>query len=103
MMENLGYRVLETDSGGGAVEIAESGKEKIDLVFLDIGLPDMDAEKAFHLLKEARPEVKIILSSGYSIEGPARKLLSTGAHGFVQKPYTLGVLSEKIRDVVGSN
>lgn len=102
MMETLGYRVLETDSGGSAVEIAKTEKEKIDMVFLDIGLPDMDAEKTYRLLKEARPGIKIILCSGYSIEGPARKLLSTGAHGFVQKPYTLGVLSEKIREVIES-
>jgi len=63
----------------------------------------MDAEKAYRLLKEARPGIKIILCSGYSIEGPARKLLSTGAHGFVQKPYTLVVLSEKIREVIESD
>ncbi len=103
MMEALGYRVIETDSGGSAVEIARTEKEKIDLVFLDIGLLDMDAEKAYRLLKEARPGIKIILCSGYSIEGPARKLLSTGAHGFVQKPYTLVVLSEKIREVIESD
>jgi len=103
MMEALGYRVIETDSGSGAVETARTEKGKIDMVFLDIGLPDMDAEKAYRLLKEARPDIKVILCSGYSIEGPARKLLSTGAHGFIQKPYTLGVLSEKISEVIGSD
>lgn len=101
MLEALGYRVLEASSGKEASDIAESYEGDIDVALLDIGLPDMKGEKAFELLKEARPHIKVILCSGYSIEGPAQDIIKSGANGFIQKPYTLAVLSTKLQEIIG--
>ena len=63
---------------------------------LDIGLPDMGGEKLYPILKEAREDLKVIVCSGYAIDGPAQEILNAGAQGFIQKPYSFGTLVEKL-------
>ena len=52
---------------------------------------------------EARPNLKVIVFSGYSIDGPAQKILDAGAQDFLQKPFSLAILSEKLEEVLGGN
>jgi DNA-binding NtrC family response regulator len=73
---------------------------EIDLAILDIGLPDIGGERVFPLLMEARPDLKVIVSSGYAIDGTAREILEAGAFDFIQKPYYFTTLSEKIREAL---
>ncbi len=54
-------------------------------------------------IMEARPDLKVIVFSGYAIEGPARKILDAGAQDFIQKPFSLTTLSEKLKEVLGGN
>lgn len=94
MLDRLGYRVITAETGAEAVSHAESFKGTIDLALLDIGLPDMDGSELFPLLRKARPDMKVIICSGYSIDTGAEKILRAGADGFLQKPFAFATLAE---------
>jgi len=65
-------------------------------------MPGMDGGEAFDALRAVAPEVKVLLSSGYALEGKAYEMLDRGCNGFIQKPFTLNNLSVKIRAVLKS-
>ncbi|MBE0585223.1 MAG: response regulator [Desulfofustis sp.] len=99
LLTELGYRVLIAESGKQALEIIASGKETVDLVILDLIMPGMDGGTTFEALREVRPLLPVILSSGYAVDGLASEILHKGCNGFLQKPFTLSELSQKIRNV----
>jgi len=103
MLESLGYRVMVAKTGKEAIHITETFDGQIDLALLDIKLPDMEGGKVYPLIMEARPDLKVIVFSGYSIDGPARKILDAGAQDFIQKPFSLATLSQKLKEVLGGN
>ena len=72
----------------------------IDLAILDIGLPDMGGEKLYPLLKKERPDLKVIICSGYPFEGPVQETLRAGAQSFLEKPYSLRTLAEKLQELL---
>ena len=100
MIESLGYEVLIAENGKEAVEIYEKNMEKIDMVILDIIMPVMDGAETYDKLKEINPDIKVLLSSGYGINGQATKIMDRGCSGFIQKPFNIRTLSKKIRDVL---
>jgi CheY-like chemotaxis protein len=100
LLESLGYTVVKARSGKEAVEVYKSNQDKIDLLILDMIMPGMSGGKTFDILKEINPEIKVILASGYSIEGQATEILKRGCNTFIQKPFTRRELSQKIRDVL---
>ena len=100
ILEMLGYRVLEAETGKQAVEFAKTFDGQIDLALLDIKLPDMDGGRVYPLIMEARPDMKVIVCSGYSIDGPAQEILDAGAEGFIQKPFLIAPFAEKIKEVL---
>jgi CheY-like chemotaxis protein len=100
ILEKTGYRILTARSGRGALEVYEENLPGIDLVILDMIMPDMGGESTFKRLKELHPGVKVLLSSGYSVEGAASRMLAEGCRGFVQKPFLLQELSRKIREAL---
>jgi PAS domain S-box-containing protein len=99
-LERLGYRVLEAKTGNSGVEIAKTFSGEIDLAILDIKLPDIPGDKVYPLIMEARPKLRVIVSSGYSIDGPAREILDAGAEGFIKKPFSVSTLSEKLKEIL---
>jgi CheY-like chemotaxis protein len=98
MLNALGYKVLLAKSGKEALEVFEKNKEKIDLVILDMIMPVMSGGEVYNMLKNISPQIKVILSSGYSMEGQAAEILKRGCNGFIQKPFNIGDLSKKIRE-----
>jgi PAS domain S-box-containing protein len=100
MLEKLGYRVLEAKTGIKAIDIVKTFDGDIDLVILDIVLPDMNGEKVYPFLMKARPSLKVLVSSGYSIDGPAQNILDAGAQGFIQKPFSILALSERLGELL---
>jgi len=100
MLERLGYRVMVAKTGKEAIHITETFNGDIDLALLDIKLPYMEGGKVYPLIMEARPNLKVIVFSGYAIDGPARKILDAGAQDFIQKPFSLATLSEKVKEVL---
>ncbi len=100
LLERLGYHVIEAASGPAAIEIFEKKRESVHIVILDMIMPGMSGGEAYDRLRDVDPNVKVLLSSGYSINGQARKILDRGCSGFIQKPYNLRELSKKIRQIL---
>lgn len=100
MLKRLGYHVLLAKTGTEAINISKGFDGVIHLAILDIKLPDMGGEKVYQFIKEARPNLKVIVCSGYAIDGPAQELLGAGAQGFIQKPFSYTTLSDKLKDVL---
>ena len=101
ILERLGYRVLLARTGEEAVEMAKTFDGRIDLALLDIKLPDMSGNQIYPLIMEARPNLKVVVCSGYSIDGPAQEILDAGAQAFIQKPFFISTLAEKLKEVLG--
>ncbi len=100
MLQAMGYTVLPAKSGKEAVRIYGENAAKIKLVILDMIMPVMSGGETYDLLKNMNPHLKVILSSGYSVEGQAAKILERGCNGFIQKPFNVFELSKKIREVL---
>ena len=96
-LEVLGYTVFTARSGQEALETYSREFGKIDLVILDMIMPTMDGGETIQRLKAINPKVRIVLSSGYSINGQASEIVNRGCNGFIQKPYGLNELSQMIR------
>jgi CheY-like chemotaxis protein len=101
ILERLGYHVLGAKTGKQAISIAETFDGDIDLAILDIVLPDMDGKSIYPRIMEARPSLKVLVCSGYSIDGPAQDILDAGAQDFIQKPFTIGEIAEKLKKILG--
>jgi CheY-like chemotaxis protein len=100
ILEKLGYTVFEARSGKEAVRVFNEKRDKIDMVILDMIMPDMGGRETYEKMKEIDPEVKVLLSSGYSIDGQANEILKRGCNGFIQKPFNMKDLSKEIREVL---
>ncbi len=101
-LEILGYRVLAAQNGQVAVDIYKDHGKEIDLVILDMVMPGMNGGEVFDVLKGINPDVRAILSSGYSIDGKAKDILLKGIKAFIQKPFRIDSLAAKIREVLSS-
>jgi len=101
MLERMGYSVLEARSGQEAIDVVKTFDGNIDLAMLDILMPGMSGESVYPLLMKARPNLKVLVFSGYSIDGPVQKILDAGAQDFIQKPFTMADLSEKLKKTLG--
>jgi len=100
MLTHLGYKVIPASGGREAVETYRSRRPEIDLVLLDMIMPDLGGKETFEKIKEIEPGVRVILSSGYSLDGQAEKIMEKGCRGFIQKPFSMGDLAGKIREVL---
>ncbi len=100
MLKELGYKVLKAKGGGKAVSLYRKNKDKIDMVILDMIMPDLGGGETYDKLKGINSGVRVLLSSGYSIDGLATQILNKGCNGFIQKPFNVGQLSQKIREIL---
>lgn len=100
MLERSGYRVLVAKTGEEAIQAAETFDDPIDLAVLDLRLPDADGERLYPLLMQARPHLKVIVISGYDLDGPAQDVLDAGAQAFIQKPFSFTRLLDEVRRVM---
>jgi len=100
MLEKLGYSVVIAKNGKQAVETVKSNGDEIDLVILDLIMPGIKGGKAFDLIHEIQPAMPVILSSGYSLNGQANDIMQRGCNGFIQKPFNISELSQKVRKIL---
>ncbi len=98
-----GYRVLRAASGREAVAVYRARGESIDLVILDLIMPDLHGSTVFDRIREMNPAARILLSSGYSIDHHAASILERGADGFIQKPFGTTELSAMVSQVLNRN
>ncbi|MBU0768128.1 MAG: PAS domain S-box protein [Proteobacteria bacterium] len=99
MLKKIGYTVLKAQSGKEAIEVYRKNIDKIDLVILDMIMPDIGGGEAYDKIKAINPKVKVLLSSGYTIDGQATEIMERGCNGFIQKPYNIKALSNKTREI----
>ena len=100
LLEELGYQVILARSGHEAIAIYRQKCEKIDLIIMDMIMPNMGGGETFDRLKKINPDSKVLLSSGYSVDGQASKILERGCDGFIQKPFNMRQLSIKVREIL---
>ena len=99
MLKELGFCTITANDGRDALEIFKNRPE-ITLVILDLTMPHMDGEQCFRELRQMKPDVKVIMSSGYNEQEVTQKFAGKGLAGFIQKPYRLSVLKEVIRSLI---
>ncbi|MDJ0785050.1 MAG: response regulator [Desulfosarcinaceae bacterium] len=92
MLSDLGCRVWSAPNAASGIQQLEAHRDEIDLVLMDLILPDMGAMALFKALREIRPDLRVVLCSGYSIDGPAQAIIDAGALSFLQKPYSTKAL-----------
>jgi len=100
LFEQLSYKTLVARSGRETIETYEKNKERIDIVLLDMIMPDMSGSDTYDRMKDIDPKVKVLLSSGYSINGQATEIMDRGCNGFIQKPFKMKELSQKLREIL---
>ncbi len=100
MLTSLGYEVLSADNGQDAINTYTAHRNDIDLVILDMIMPGMTGGDVFVRLKKINPNIKAILSSGYSLDEQGKKIMDSGFRGFLQKPYGMKDLSIKIKEIM---
>ena len=100
MLNKLGYKVFTARDGREAVDVFRKHKDEIDVIVLDMIMPKMSGGEAFDRIKKIKPEIKVLLSSGYSINGQASEILNRGCNGFIQKPFNLQNLSKNLRAIL---
>ena len=100
ILKALGYTVIPVESAREAIDVYSRQKDGIDLVILDMIMPEMSGGETFAFLKMVNPGVKAILSSGYSLNDQAEKIMKQGCRAFIEKPFTIQGLSAKVREVL---
>lgn len=100
MLDSLACRVHVAEDGQAGVEYFRDHWQEIDLVLLDMVMPKMNGPETFQAMKAIHPDLKVLLASGYSLNGAAQNLLAEGALGFVQKPFDRFELSTKVAEAL---
>ena len=100
LLQEMGFKVLSAMSGQEAINVFQNSREKIDMIIMDMIMPGMSGSETFDHLRKIKPDVKILLSSGYSVDGQATKILQRGCNGFIQKPFNINQLAQKIQKIL---
>ncbi|MGD8990229.1 MAG: PAS domain S-box protein [Desulfobacterales bacterium] len=100
LLERLGYTVLIAGGGAEAIKLFQRHRDQIELVILDMIMPDMGGGETFSRMRAIKPDAKILLSSGYSLDSRASAIMKQGCNGFIQKPFNLKKISHKIREIL---
>jgi PAS domain S-box-containing protein len=100
MLKKLGYKVFTARDGKEAIAVFQKHQEKIDVIVLDMIMPQLSGGETYDQIKKIKPDVKVLLSSGYSINGQASEILKRGCNGFIQKPFNLQNLSQNLRAIL---
>jgi PAS domain S-box-containing protein len=103
LLSEAGYKVLIAASGREAIDIYSKGQGAISLVILDLMMPEMDGKTCLEELLKIDPDVKILLASGFSANGPARQAVASGAKGLISKPYDIRQLLGMVREVLDTD
>jgi CheY-like chemotaxis protein len=102
MIKTLGYKSLTAKSGREAVDIFQKEKSQIDIVIVDIIMPEMAGSEVIEKLKGIEPDIKILLSSGFYMKKQITKMLGKRCNGFIPKPFNISSLSHQLSEILGS-
>lgn len=100
ILEMIGVEVLEAGNGQIGVDMYTAHRDKIGAVLLDMQMPIMNGEETFHALRAFDPSIKVIVSSGYSETETMQHFVGQGLAAFLQKPYDIDTLINKVKSVL---
>ena len=100
MLEVLGFSVLTACDGRDAIEVYTRNRDEIVCVLLDLTMPELDGEQTFRALRVLKPDLKVIMSSGYNEQEVTQKFVGKGLSGFIQKPYKMVEMSRKLQEIL---
>jgi len=100
LLETLGFTVAVAEDGRAGVAAFERSPAAFDLVLMDLTMPHHDGLQAFSLMRRIRPDVKVILMSGFNEQDAIASFTGKGLAGFLSKPFDLAALSQKVRAVL---
>ena len=100
VLEHVGFEVLTAADGRDAVDVFRARADEITCVILDLTMPHMDGEAALREIRRIKEDARVILASGYSAREVTTRFAGKGLAGFIQKPYSLGTLTAKVREVL---
>lgn len=103
MLSRCGYDPVEVETPFEAAGILENPENEIDLLVLDMSMPDMSGEEAFKFLRARAPGIKVLVASGYRSDPRINTLFTEGAMGFIQKPYSIYDLSKRVHELLNEN
>ncbi len=101
LLKKMGYTVLEAKDGRQAVDLFSKNKDRVDLVILDMKMP-FNGEQAFRKIREIRDDVKVLITSGWVEDYRVQKMIDQGCNGFLQKPFNLAMLSDKLKSILST-
>jgi CheY-like chemotaxis protein len=100
MLEWMGFEVLQAADGHAALDLVKAHLGDLKLVVLDFTMPRMDGAACFSAIQGLDPHLPVLLTSGFSQRDSADAMLEAGLAGFLQKPYTLAMLSAKVQEIL---
>ncbi len=100
LLTDVGYEVFTAADGEGALELYRKEQQRIDLVILDLVIPGMGGKKCYEEILKINPQAKILIVSGYSVNGPGKEAMEAGAKGFVGKPFDVSHMLKVVRDIL---
>ncbi len=103
MLQRVGFEVIIASDGREAIETILQRGDEIKLVLLDMTMPLMDGQQTFSEIRKLGCDIPVILSSGHNEQEATSSFLGEGLAGFIQKPYRLTMLREKLREVLGGD
>ncbi len=103
MLEHVGHRVVTAGDGREGVHSFREHAEEIDMVLLDMTMPHLNGEECFRELRRIRPEVRVLLTSGYNEQEALARFAGKGLAGFVQKPFSMAELLSAVDRVLAGN
>ena len=100
LLKSSGYDVVSAKTGKEALEVFRESHGRIDMVILDMILPDMGGGDTYDRLKEINPGINVLLVSGYDMDYQAEGIMECGCDGFIQKPFNMDILLKKTREIL---
>jgi len=100
MLIDMGHSVIEAVNGAAGLSVYREKWSEIDIVIIDMIMPEMSGRDAFLAMKKINPEIRAILSSGFSLDGASQSMMAEGVRGFVHKPYRQNELLRTISEIL---
>ena len=96
MLQRIGFNTLKANNSAEACQLYEDKKENIDIVVLDMIMPDESGANTYKRLKKLNPDIRVLITSGFEKNGNVAEILNDGQNGFIQKPFKFEELTNNI-------
>lgn len=100
ILEKLGYEVIYAEDGQDTVNVFKANYKNIKAVLLDLSMPKMSGKDAYIEMKKIKPDLKVLLVSGFKLDEKIQEVLDLGVNGFVQKPYSMLTIAQELKNVI---